>query len=92
MKAFFINTDDKLKEIFKDHCDLSQEQYIEIRTELLFLVCDYQEEEPKEEIEKSIICLKAVADFLYNTKALTLKEHNDLHGLVDEIKTEGEKE
>ena len=92
MKAFFFNTDEKLKEIFKDHCDLNQEQYIEIRAELIYLVGDYQEEEPKEEIEKRINYLKDVFMFLYNTKELTRKELTDLNDLVFKIKEEGEKQ
>ena len=91
MKEFYIDTTKKLKEIFKDHCNLSTEQFEELREELVFLVTDYQEEEPKEEVEKRINYLTVVIDFLYNTGAITLCENYDLHGLVDEIKTEGEK-
>lgn len=91
MKQFFIDTDEKLKEIFKDHCNLSTEQYEEIRAELIHLVSDYQEEEPKEEIKKRINYLDVVIDFLFNTSELTLTENHDLHGLVNEIQEEGEK-
>ena len=91
MKRFYIDTDEKLKEIFTEHCNLSGEQYGEIRAELIYLVADYQEEEPKEEIEKRVNYLKAVSDFLYNTSELTLKEHNALIDLLGEIQTEGDK-
>ena len=92
MKAFFIDTDEKLKGIFTDLCSLKEEQYNEIKSELIYLISDYQEEEPEEEIKKRINYLKDVFMFLYNTKELTRKELTDLNDLVFKIKEEGEKE
>ena len=92
MKAFYYNTNKKLREIFKEHCNLSVEQFEELDQEFLYLVTDYQEEEPKEEIKKRTDYLAAVIDFLFNTKELNLEEHTALINLLEEIGKEGGQE
>ena len=85
MEMFYYDTDKKLLEIFTEHCNLSAEQYEEIRAQLIYLVSDIQEAEPMSEIEKRIEYLLAVFEFLYNTKELTLKENAALVEMVEEI-------
>ena len=89
MKSFYCDTNKKLREIFKNHCNLSVEQFEELDQEFLYLVTDYQEEEPKEEIKKRTDYLAAVIDFLFNTKELNLEEHTALINLLEEIQEEG---
>ena len=46
-----MDTDAKLREIFREHCNLSMEQYEEIRGELIFLIADIQDGETMHYIE-----------------------------------------
>ena len=88
---FYVDTDQKLKEIFHDYCNLSPEQYEELRAEMIYLVSDYQEGEPQAEIEKRIAYLKSAFEFLYNTKELSVKQHYELGELIEKIRTEAER-
>lgn len=85
---FYVDTDKKLKEIFAEHCDLSQEQYEELRAQFIYLLSDYQEGEPQEEIERRISYMIAAFEFLYNTKELTLAEHCALNELIETVTAE----
>ena len=91
MNVFYYDTDAALVEIFKDHCNLSGEQYEEIRAQFIYLVADFQDSEPQEEIEKRIQYMTAVFEFLYNTKELTLKEHYELGELLEKMQDEAQK-
>lgn len=82
---FHYNTCGKMREIFAEHCNLSLEQYEEISGQFLFLVTDIQEGEPQAEIEKRMDYMRAVFEFLYNTKELTLKEQYELNQLLDDV-------
>lgn len=82
---FHYNTCGKLLEIFSEHCNLSMEQYEEISGQFLYLVTDIQEGEPQEEIEKRMAYMRAVFEFLYNTKELTLKEQYELNQLLEDV-------
>ena len=82
---FHYNTSGKLREIFVDHCDLSLEEYEEISGQFFYLVTDIQEGEPQAEIEKRMEYMRAVFEFLYNTKQTTLKEQYELNKLLDDI-------
>lgn len=86
MAAFYFDTDKKLVEIFTEHCNLSGEQYEWIRGEFIFLVADIQDEEPGREIDERIRKMKAVFDFLLETKELALAEHAALHELANEVR------
>ena len=86
---FFIDTEEKLREIFAEHCDLSPEQYLELKEQFIYLICDYQEAEPLEEIVGRVNYLRAVSELLYNTKELTLKEKYELDDLIETIVEEG---
>ena len=86
MSEFYFDTEKELRSIFSENCGLSCEQYEEISEQFIFLVCDYQEEEPQEAIDGREAYLIDVADFLYNTKAITLKEHYDLLGMIGDIR------
>lgn len=92
MAAFYYDTDKKLVEIFTEHCNLSGEQYEEIRAQFIYLVSDIQEQEPIAEIEKRIGYLLAVFEFLYNTKSLFDKEYTELQELTEQIRTDAEKQ
>ena len=82
---FHYNTSGKLREIFAEHCNLSAEQYGEISDQFRNLVTDIQEEEPQVLIDKRIDYLRAVLEFLYNTKELTLDEHYRVGELLDDV-------
>lgn len=82
---FDYNTCGKLREIFTEHCNLSMEQYEEISGQFIFLVSDIQDCEPQAEIEKRMDYMRAVFEFLYNTKELTMKEHYELNQLLDDV-------
>lgn len=86
MKTYYIDTDARLMDIFRDHCNLSCEQYEIIRAEFIFLLCDIQEEEPTEEIAKRCDKLHVIFDFLYETKELDLKEYTEICDLVEEMR------
>lgn len=82
---FHYNTSGKLREIFADHCNLSLEQYEEISGQFINLVSDIQEGEPLAEIEKRMDYMRAVFEFLYNTKTTTLNEQYQLNQLLEDV-------
>ena len=86
MATYYYDTDKKLVEIFTEHCNLSGEQYEWIRGEFIFLVADIQDEEAGREIDERIRKMKAVFDFLLETKELGLAEHAALHELANEVR------
>lgn len=86
MAAFYYSTGTKLREIFKEHCNLSGEQYDWIRGEFVYLVADIQAEEPGREIDKRVEKMKTVFDFLLETNELALAEHAALHQLAEEVR------
>jgi len=88
MKEFFpfhYDTGRKLREIFTEHCNLSMEEYEEISGQFLYLVCDIQDGEPQAEIEKRMDYMRAVFEFLYNTKQTTMEEQYELSELLDDV-------
>lgn len=82
---YYYNTCGKMREIFSKHCNLSMEQYEEISAQFIYLISDIQDMEPQEEIEKRMGYMRAVFEFLYNTKELTLQEDYELNQMLDEI-------
>ena len=90
MKTYYIDTDARLLDIFREHCNLSSWQYEFIRKEFFFLKCDIQEEEPAAEIEKRCDKLHVIFDFLYETKELDLKEYTEICDLVEEMRAAAE--
>ena len=89
--TFYVDTDTKLVQIFSEHCNLSQEQYEEIRGQFIFLIADYQDDEPREEIEKRVQYMTAIFEFLFNTKELSMSEHYELCLLLEQIQDEAKK-
>ena len=89
--AFDYNTCEKLREIFAEHCNLSMEQYEEISGQFIFLVSDIMDCEPQAEIERRMDYMRAVFEFLYNTKELTMKEYTDLQELLKDVWDKGRK-
>lgn len=89
MKNFYYNTNEKLRKIFSDHCNLNMEQYEVICGEFLYLEADIQEEEASAEILKRAEKMGIIFDFLYETKELTLKEHEGLKDMVSDMLEKG---
>lgn len=85
MKNFYFDTTSRLRRIFTEHCDLSAEQYEEIRTQLIYLVAGIQDGEPQADIENRMDYMRAIFEFLYNTKQTTLKEQYELNQLLDDV-------
>lgn len=75
----------KLVDIFETHCNLSCEEFIEIKERLIDLVGMVDEEEPWSLIEVEVDELNVIFEFLFNVKQLTLKEYNDLCNMVSTI-------
>ena len=86
MNNYYKDTRGRLREIFGEHCNLSEEQFLEISRRFLDRVADIQEEEPLEEIETEINDMCVIFEFLYNTKEVTLEEYNDLVNFANEIR------
>lgn len=89
--AYYMDTTEKLREIFTEHCNLSMEQYEEISSRLINLVTDIQMLEEKsdevtpEGVEQAAEELGVIFEFLLNTKELTLKEYNELCNLANAL-------
>ena len=90
MKNFSYNINEKLRQIFQDHCNLSGEQYEAISGEFFYLEADIQEGETNTEIMKRTEKIKIIFDFLYETKELTLKEHADLQNMISDMLEKGQ--
>lgn len=94
MLVYYYDTNEKMREIFTKHCNLSMEQYEEISGRLIDLVAEIQEfdgEGSYPEAERKANELGVIFDFLLNTKEVTLQEYNDLCNMVGEIANEAEK-
>ena len=88
MKTYYVDTCGQLRDIFTEHCNLSMEQYEEIRGRLIDLVSEIQEfdgEGTYAEAEGKANELGVIFEFLMNTKEITLKEYNDLCNMVGKI-------
>ena len=88
MKTYYVDTCGQLRDIFKEHCNLSMEQYEEIRGRLIDLVSEIQEfdgEGTYAEAERKANELGVIFEFLMNTKEITLKEYYDLCNMVGKI-------
>ena len=85
MERFSYYTANKLREIFSEHCNLTVEQYAALTERLEELVDMYQENRPEKEMEKFADNLGVIFDFMLDTKELTLKEHMDLHEMLNEM-------
>ena len=88
MIGYYYDTDAKLVEIFAAHCNLSLEQYEEIRGRLIDLVAEIQEmdgEGTGPEAERKANDLGVIFEFLLNTKEIALEEYDSLCNMVNEI-------
>ena len=93
MRAYYYDTNEKMREIFTKHCNLSMEQYEEISGRLIDLVEEIQEfdnEGTYAEAERKANELSVIFEFLMNTKEITLEEYNDLCNMVGEIEAAAE--
>ena len=88
MNNYYKDTRGRLREIFGEHCNLSEEQFLEISRRFLDRVADIQEEEPLEEIETEINDMCVIFEFLYNTKELNEKEYNELVDLANVMRAD----
>ena len=80
-----MDTDEKLIEIFREHCNLSCEEYEEIRSLFINLVADVQDGRPVVGIDTQAEEMGVIFNWLYTVKELTLKEYNDLCNLAGQI-------
>ena len=88
MVKYFCDTCGKLRKIFAEHCNLSLEQYEEIRGRLIDLVAEIQEfdgEGTYQEAVRKANELEVIFEFLLNTKEVTLEEYDELHNLIGKI-------
>ena len=91
MINYYNDTCGKLRDIFTPHCNLSLEQYEEIRGRLIDLVAEIQEmdgEGTGPEAEKKANDLGVIFEFLLNTKEITLEEYDSLCNMVNKIADE----
>ena len=91
MARFSYYTANKLREIFKDHCNLTVEQYAVISDRLEELVGFYQDERPEEETEKKEDELLVIFCFLTDSKELTREEFIDLLTMLEEMKEQAKR-
>jgi len=80
-----MDTDEKLLEIFREHCNLSCEEYEEIRSLFINLVADVQDGRPVVGIEAQAEEMGIIFNWLYTVKELTLKEYNEVCNLAGQI-------
>ena len=90
MRNYYVDTCGELREIFKEHCNLSMEQYEEISGRMIDLVTEIQETDEDgcgsfEVAEQKAEEMGVIFEFLLNTKEVTLKEYNDMCNLVGKI-------
>ena len=89
-KGFYRDVDAKLKEIFSEHCNLSAEQFNEIKKRMIYMMATIQDNYPFEDVEEYAEELNTIFAFLTNTRELTLVEYNELcnfvNGMADEAK------
>ena len=89
MKTTFIpydmDTDEKLIEIFREHCNLSCEEYEELRRLFIELVAEVQDGWPVVVIKMRAEEMGVIFTWLYNVMELTPKEYNDLCNLAGQI-------
>ena len=98
MAAFYYGTSEKLREIFTEHCNLSQEQYQEISLRLFNLASEAKalKEKKGKEIWLNVALeeaddLNVIFEFLLNTEELTLEEYNDLCNMTEELENAARK-
>lgn len=85
MAVFYYNTDKKLQDIFAEHCNLSTEQYSEIRKRLIYLVAGIQDGYEQEAERQEADELGTIFDFLLHTKEITDEEYNALENMMSEL-------
>ena len=80
-----VNIQEKMVEIFNGYCNLSIEEFEELKERLINLeglILDNEQEEGEKEAEGLLI----IIDWLYNIKELTLKQHYELGELVEDLR------
>ena len=82
---FHYNTSGKLREIFKEHCNMSLEQYKEIDSQFSNLVTDIREDEPQQKIDNRIDYMRHIFTFLFNTDELTVSEEVAMNKLLTDV-------
>lgn len=88
--VFYRDVDAKLKEIFSEHCNLSVNQFEEIKKRMIYMVATIQDNYPLGDVEEYAEELNTIFAFMVNTEELTLVEYNELcnfvNGMADEAK------
>ena len=87
-KGFYRDVDAKLREIFSEHCNLSAEQFNEIKKRMIYMVATIQDNYPFEDVEVYAEELGTIFDFLTRTGELTLVEYNELCNFVNGMRDE----
>ena len=88
MKNYYVDTCGKLRDILTEHCNLSLEQYKEIRGRLIDLVAEIRKmdgEENMQEAERKANELCVIIGFLKNTGELMLTEYEALYNMIVDI-------
>lgn len=89
-QVFYRDVDAKLREIFSEHCNLSAEQFNEIKKRMIYMVATIQDNYPFGDVEEYAEELNTIFAFMVNTRELTLVEYNELcnfvNGMADEAK------
>ena len=91
MRSYYVDTCGKLMDIFTEHCNLSLEEYEEIRSRLIDLVVEVQETDENgcgsfDEVERKASELGVIFEFLMKTNEITLTEYNALCNLVGKLR------
>ena len=89
MKNYSADIQNNLIRIFQDNCLLTGEQYEEISGMFINLEADIQEEVSYEDIEETVTKMFIIFEFLFNTKALTLLQYNEVCNLAGEMQEAG---
>ena len=75
----------KLEEIFKDHCNLSNEEYENIRGRMITMIHDVINLEPDEMIFGELDDLGVILEFCLQTKKLTGEEYDALCNYAESL-------
>jgi hypothetical protein len=84
-RVFHRDVDKALNELFRKHCNLSGEQYLEIHTRLTDIVKSIKEGWPVGDVETEAEELSIIFEFLLHTKELTAEEYNVLCNYVSDM-------
>ena len=91
MANYCIDIREKLIEIFREHCNLTCEEFEEIEGRLIDIETGIQEDQAYADTESEAEELSVIFEFLYNTKQLTIEEYNGLCNMANSMRDEAQK-